>query len=645
MLIFLNVSQICETLEFINQVLHQVCQRENLMGNSLDIRNPCEAFSSLVGNTCAERGINILHDIITKELQDNAEPSTSYARSSNLLHLGSHNGSITHPSEIPIISNPTGASVSVRNPFLRTTFTSDISSFQNTRQFLTSCAESQVLLLPSNNMKFSYSFPGNPSSTYLNANSWVKEIAIPPLLPGPATTSLSSSSRMNPFQYSCGNSISPHGTGGPQVMIQGPGKLVDSLSSSPAKSSSKSSSIASEPPDNSLSFPQDSTPQHSALFQFKDDQTSDQIDPCERSSVQITDSITPATKDNTTCVQSEAISCSQSTDPPHKPVEISVTNAMNSADTGCDRKGSTSKRQSQLLDNDLFEGMELDLSRGSLRQECWDDIIMPVNRSSCSNLSASVSDCISEMDMASLATADKGLFSGPSFEQLLEAVVGESVNLSTSHGSIPVNVNVSSVSGFDFNRQISTVRRVHCPQSNTKLAPPAELNLEKMIQESSKEALPKSYVSSWIDDSCTVNAESAVTNQAKKPEETPKVVRKRARPGESTRPRPKDRQQIQDRVKELREIVPNGAKVLSILIPYAIISHCFAVFVLLILDLMQQCSIDSLLDRTIKHMLFLQSVTKYADKLKQTDEPKVQWLMTTRLFVVSYEQHFPYECI
>ncbi|CAA6666880.1 unnamed protein product [Spirodela intermedia] len=68
-----------------------------------------------------------------------------------------------------------------------------------------------------------------------------------------------------------------------------------------------------------------------------------------------------------------------------------------------------------------------------------------------------------------------------------------------------------------------------------------------------------------------------------------------ARPGESTRPRPRDRQQIQDRVKELREIVPNGAK----------------------------CSIDALLARTVNHMLFLQGVIKYADKIKQADEPKV----------------------
>jgi hypothetical protein len=39
-----------------------------------------------------------------------------------------------------------------------------------------------------------------------------------------------------------------------------------------------------------------------------------------------------------------------------------------------------------------------------------------------------------------------------------------------------------------------------------------------------------------------------------------------------------------------------------------------------------QCSIDALLERTIKHMLFLQSVTMHADKLKQTGKAKVQTL-------------------
>ncbi|KAL8548017.1 hypothetical protein ACS0TY_007350 [Phlomoides rotata] len=74
-----------------------------------------------------------------------------------------------------------------------------------------------------------------------------------------------------------------------------------------------------------------------------------------------------------------------------------------------------------------------------------------------------------------------------------------------------------------------------------------------------------------------------------------KVNKKRARPGESSRPRPRDRQLIQDRIKELRELVPNGSK----------------------------CSIDSLLERAIKHMIFLQSVTKHAEKLHKCSASKL----------------------
>uniref|UniRef100_A0A2P2JLR9 Transcription factor LHW-like isoform X1 n=1 Tax=Rhizophora mucronata TaxID=61149 RepID=A0A2P2JLR9_RHIMU len=105
-----------------------------------------------------------------------------------------------------------------------------------------------------------------------------------------------------------------------------------------------------------------------------------------------------------------------------------------------------------------------------------------------------------------------------------------------------------------------------------------------------------SQLSSWVEQAHNVRRESSVaTGYSKKNAEVSKTDRKKLKPGENPRPRPKDRQMIQDRVKELREIVPNGAK----------------------------CSIDALLERTIKHMLFLQSVTKHADKLKQTGEAKI----------------------
>lgn len=104
----------------------------------------------------------------------------------------------------------------------------------------------------------------------------------------------------------------------------------------------------------------------------------------------------------------------------------------------------------------------------------------------------------------------------------------------------------------------------------------------------------KAILSSWSEDMQSMQSDSTQTSQSKKPEDSTKTTRKRARPGESTRPRPKDRQQIQDRVRELREIVPNGSK----------------------------CSIDALLEKTIKHMLFLQNVTLHADNLKKNGELK-----------------------
>ncbi|CAH1439814.1 unnamed protein product [Lactuca virosa] len=70
--------------------------------------------------------------------------------------------------------------------------------------------------------------------------------------------------------------------------------------------------------------------------------------------------------------------------------------------------------------------------------------------------------------------------------------------------------------------------------------------------------------------------------------------KKRGKPGSKQKARPRDRQLIQDRLKDLRELVPDGAK----------------------------CSIDGLLDRTVKHMLFLKSVGDRASKLRQCVQPE-----------------------
>ncbi|KAI4304796.1 hypothetical protein MLD38_040265 [Melastoma candidum] len=108
----------------------------------------------------------------------------------------------------------------------------------------------------------------------------------------------------------------------------------------------------------------------------------------------------------------------------------------------------------------------------------------------------------------------------------------------------------------------------------------------------------RSQISSWVEQCHIMKQENSVpSGYSKRPAgETMKPNRKKLKSEENPKPRPKDRQMIQDRLKELRELVPSGAK----------------------------CSIDALLERTIKHMLFLQSVTKHADKLKLTGESRIR---------------------
>lgn len=51
--------------------------------------------------------------------------------------------------------------------------------------------------------------------------------------------------------------------------------------------------------------------------------------------------------------------------------------------------------------------------------------------------------------------------------------------------------------------------------------------------------------------------------QGQKGQKTSNITKRKAKPGDSPKPRPRDRQLIQDRVKELRELVPNSGKVSS----------------------------------------------------------------------------------
>ncbi|RRT82145.1 hypothetical protein B296_00019576 [Ensete ventricosum] len=250
-----------------------------------------------------------------------------------------------------------------------------------------------------------------------------------------------------------------------------------------------------------------------------------------------------------------------------KQAENSILAAVNSLVLESKSKENSSISPTQLLsDNDQFNGMELNMRANSLVQELWDGVTMPVGQNSCSDMSAGISDCYSAMETGSIHGTDKGLFSESGLQQLLDAIAGDNVSRTSAYRS-----SANPISCLNLEHQFSTsvggpsvymnqVPSVCAPSMNGAsdvLLPHCN---PEIVHGTVKQAPSNSNIRLWIDDSCSINTESSVLSQSKKPEEAAKV-KKRARPGESTRPRPKDRQQIQDRLNELREIVPNGAKV------------------------------------------------------------------------------------
>ncbi|KAL9686298.1 hypothetical protein QQ045_023754 [Rhodiola kirilowii] len=175
-------------------------------------------------------------------------------------------------------------------------------------------------------------------------------------------------------------------------------------------------------------------------------------------------------------------------------------------------------------------------------------------------------------------------------EHLLEAVVANVFNNIEDYKSDRICKSMQSILTTDYipepsyedHRNISTDPLSNYPS-------PAKEGMQHSLR------MPEAYFArspTMLSSTCV----SSCTEPVSKSSETSKGNKKRARPGESSKPRPRDRQLIQDRIKELRELIPSGAK----------------------------CSIDSLLERTIKHMQFMQNMTEHADKLKQCAESKMQ---------------------
>ncbi|XP_074560994.1 transcription factor LHW-like isoform X3 [Curcuma longa] len=261
--------------------------------------------------------------------------------------------------------------------------------------------------------------------------------------------------------------------------------------------------------------------------------------------------------------------------------EESGANIANANSMQCaqNMKESLRSRTSSLFasSNDMFHMLDVD-QKTYWTNDSLADVVVHKNFTNSCNFTdlpslPAESDACPIFDPVNEQISCAGLFSINNSDQLLDAVISK------------VNPGVNQ--GSDSNASVAKAEPSCISYGKSSCSS------EKDGENNHESELHKSQFSSWVE-SCQ-SAKNDSDSNSKRVSEIGKFNRKRSRSGESPRPRPKDRQMIQDRIKELREIVPNGAK----------------------------CSIDALLEKTIKHMLFLQSVTKHAEKLKVAGEPKI----------------------
>ncbi|MFS8007713.1 putative transcription factor bHLH family [Helianthus anomalus] len=281
-------------------------------------------------------------------------------------------------------------------------------------------------------------------------------------------------------------------------------------------------------------------------------------------------------------------------------------------DEQCTRVKLTSNDEK--LEHELFQGLTMSSEEACLKPPSSDDLFDIVGMdlksklfggsrdNSISNVIEPTPPNLIKNDRAVLDSfpvydgeSDSGIYSSTASDHLLDAVVSK-IHSSSTPVTYSSSVWANRGTSLTQNELINGAKCLKNTGVTSSFSYKSGISKEDAGNFSDTSSIISSQVGSWADQRREVKKDYGfASGYAKKTDEISKSNRKRLKPGENPRPRPKDRQMIQDRVKELREIVPNSAK----------------------------CSIDALLERTIKHMLFLQSVTKHADKLKQTGESKI----------------------
>lgn len=193
-------------------------------------------------------------------------------------------------------------------------------------------------------------------------------------------------------------------------------------------------------------------------------------------------------------------------------------------------------------------------------------------------------DVASTLCSTSEGISDCGIFFGTGTDHLLDAVVSKAHRVAKQHSdddddvscrttstritatSVPsssLTYGCNSISNHMQGEAFQLPEPMHNAGTMKSSLLKTECSKDSVVNCSQTTSVYGSQISSWVEHGSSVKRENSVsTAYSKKSDELGKSNRKRLKPGENPKPRPKDRQMIQDRVKELREIVPNGAKVI-----------------------------------------------------------------------------------
>lgn len=263
-----------------------------------------------------------------------------------------------------------------------------------------------------------------------------------------------------------------------------------------------------------------------------------------------------------------------------------------------DPRIAVSTRDVKNVDGCMLPGVPTETAHSLLLQPTWDNDLFDIFGSefhqlghnvdanlvsSCDAKSQSLdrdatepSICLDSSSLFSSLDNDfpcSGIFSLTDTDQLLDAVVSN-VNPSSKQSS---DDNVSSKTALTDIPSISHFGLKELKQCDSSGIPSTVIKNEstQIVKQpyyfdktedgclSQNNGAQKSQIRLWIENGQNMKCESASASNSKGLDTPSKSNRKRSRPGESSKARPKDRQLIQDRIKELREMVPNGAKVSS----------------------------------------------------------------------------------